>query len=86
MDSNIETLYHLFDSRVEAIEFKVDEASDITDKPLMELNLRNHLLVSCIYRNGVAKIPSGQDKILVGDTVIIVTTHMGLDKVTDILV
>ena len=58
MNSNIETLYHLFDSRVEAIEFLVDEKSDVTDKPLMDLSLKDNTLVSCIYRNGVTKIPS----------------------------
>lgn len=85
LNSNIETLYHLFDSRVEAIEFLVDEASEVTGQPLMNLNLKKNLLVSCIYRNGVAKIPSGQDTIQVGDTVIIVTTHTGFDQLTDIL-
>lgn len=85
MHSNIETLYHLFDSRVEAIEFKVDKESEVTGKPLSELKLRNHLLVSLIYRNGIVKIPSGQDTILVGDTVMIVTTHTGFDTITDIL-
>lgn len=85
MNSNIETLYHLFDSRVEAIEFKVEEASEITGHPLMDLNLKKNLLVACIYRSGTAKIPSGQDMIQVGDRVIIVTTHTGFDKLTDIL-
>lgn len=85
MNSNIETLYHLFDSRVEAIEFMVDEASEVTDQPLMNLNLKKNLLVACIYRKNIAKIPSGQDTIQVGDTVIIVTTHTGFDKLTDIL-
>lgn len=85
MNSNIETLYHLFDSRVEAIEFLVDQPSELIGKPLMNLNLKKNLLVSCIYRNGIAKIPSGQDSIQLGDTVIIVTTHTGFDKLTDIL-
>lgn len=85
MNSNIETLYHLFDSRVEAIEFRVDEASDVTDVPLMHLSLKDNLLVSCICRNGITKIPSGQDSIQVGDTVIVVTTHTGLVKLSDIL-
>lgn len=85
LNSNIETLYHLFDSRVEAIEFLVDEASAVTGKPLMNLNLKENLLVACIYRNGITRIPSGQDTIQIGDTVIIVTTHTGFDQLTDIL-
>lgn len=85
MDSNIETLYHMFDSRVEAIEFRVNEASDVTDIPLMDLSLKKDLLISFINRNGEIIIPSGQDCIKVGDTVMIVTTHTGFDDIQDIL-
>ena len=82
---NIETLYHMFDSRVEAIEFCIDEESAVTGKTLMELNLKDNLLIACINRNGSIIIPSGQDSIQVGDTVIIVTTHIGFSDILDIL-
>jgi trk system potassium uptake protein TrkA len=85
MDSNIETLYHLFDNRVEAIEFHVDEKSAVTDIPLMNLKLKKNLLVAFIYHNGKTKIPNGQDKISVGDHVMIVTTHSGFNDILDIL-
>lgn len=85
MNSNIETLYHMFDNRAEAIEFRVDEASQVTGIPLKDLKLKKDLLVSFIYRNGMVHIPSGQDTIEVGDTVMIVTTHTGLDNIQDIL-
>ena len=78
-NSNIETLYHMFDNRAEAIEFRVDEPSSVTGIPLKDLMLKNDLLVSFIYRNGKVQIPSGLDTIEVGDTVMIVTTHTGLD-------
>ena len=77
-NSNIETLYHMFDNRAEAIEFRVDEPSSVTGIPLKDLMLKNDLLVSFIYRNGKVQIPSGLDTIEVGDTVMIVTTHTGL--------
>ena len=85
MNSNIETLYHLFDYRVEAIEFKVYEPSKVTDIPLMTLPLKKNLLISCINRNGTVIIPSGQDSIQVGDSVMIVTTHTGFQDILDIL-
>ena len=85
MDSNIETLYHMFDSRVEAVEFNVTEASDVTDTPLMDLQLKKNLLVSMIYRDGNVIIPGGQDCIRPGDSVLIVTTHKGLVDIQDIL-
>ena len=85
MDSNIETLYHLFDSRVEAIEFRVYKESAVTGIPLMKLNLKNNLLISFINRDSKIIIPSGQDTIEVGDTVMIVTTHTGFNDLQDIL-
>lgn len=85
MDSNIETLYHMFDSRVEAIEFRIDQPSEVTDVPLMNLKLKDHLLVAFINRNGSIILPSGQDCICLGDTVMIVTTHTGFVDIQDIL-
>ena len=85
MDSNIETLYHMFDHQVEAIEFRVYENSKVTNTPLMNLPLKKNLLVSFINRNGSIIIPSGQDSIQVGDSVMIVTTHTGFKDILDIL-
>ena len=84
-DSNIEVLYHMFDSKAEAIEFVVTEESAVTNKTLMELQLKNNLLVSFISRKGRIFIPKGQDMIQVGDEVMIVTTHTGFHDITDIL-
>ncbi|MDE6853276.1 MAG: Trk system potassium transporter TrkA [Lachnospiraceae bacterium] len=83
--SNIETLYHMFDSRVENIEFRVQEASAVTGIPLMDLQLKKNLLVAAITRNGKLIIPTGTDTIEVNDTVVIVTTHSGFGDLQDIL-
>lgn len=85
MNSNVETLYHMFDSKAEAIEFHVNEKSDVTDTPLMNLALKKNLLVCCIMRNESVIIPGGRDEIKVGDTVMIVTTHTGFNDLQDIL-
>ncbi len=84
-NSNIQTLYHMFDSRVEAIEFLVEKDSPAINTPLMELSLKKNLLISFINRNGRIIIPSGQDFIQIGDTVMIVTTNTGFDDLEDIL-
>ena len=83
--SNIETLSHMFDQRVEAIEFKIDAKSDVTDIPLKDLKLKPELLIACINRKGQIIIPSGQNMIKVGDTVIIVTKHTGFNDIENIL-
>ncbi len=83
--SKIETLYHIFDDRAEAIEFKVDKDSAVVGKPIMDLKLKSNLLLACIHRHGRIIIPRGSDVIETGDRVIIVTTHTGFNDVEDIL-
>jgi len=83
--SNIETLYHLFDNRAEAIEFKVEKDSPVIGKPLMELPLKDELLIACLNRKGKIIIPRGADSIQAGDRVIVVTAHTGFHDVKDIL-
>jgi len=85
MGSNIETLYHMFDHKVEAIEFQVQETPGVIGIPLKDLSLKKDLLISFINRNGDIIIPSGLDTIEAGDTVMIVTTHTGFDTIADIL-
>lgn len=85
MDSNLETLYHLFDSRLEALEFRIDRASKATDIPLMELKMKEQVLIAFISRRGRILLPSGSDCIQVGDTVMVVTKHSGFDEIEDIL-
>ena len=84
-NSNIETLYHLADHRVEALEFEVTEDSPVTGTPLFRLNKKDNLLIACINRDGHIIIPSGQDTIEVGDEVTVVTTHSGFRDLQDIL-
>ena len=70
---------------MEAIEFRIDVQNEVTDIPLMDLNLKKDLLVSFINRNGKIILPNGQDCIKVGDTVMIKTTHTGFKDIKDIL-
>lgn len=83
--SNIETLYHIFENRAEAIEFEITEESEVTGRPLMELPLKKDLLVACINRKGKILIPQGSDTILPGDTVVVITAHTGFKDIRDIL-
>lgn len=83
--SNIETLLHLFDNRVEAIEFVAHPDSRLVNIPFKALPLKDHLLIACINRAGKTLIPGGDECIRVGDSVIVVTTHTGLRDLADIL-
>jgi len=83
--SNVETLYKIVGSKVEAMEFRVRANAGLVGVPLAKLETKNNLLVCCIIRNGKVIIPNGQDSLHVGDTVIIVTTNTGLNDLSDIL-
>ena len=85
MGSNVETLYKIVADKAEALEFRVKEGSPLLGIPLERLQLKNNLLVACINRSGCIITPRGKDTIEAGDTVIIVTTHTGLNDLTDIL-
>ncbi len=83
--SNVETVYKLMNNRVEALEFLIREDSAVTNTKLMDLKLRDNVLVCSIVRGGRLIIPSGSDCIMKGDSVIIVTTYMGLNDISEIL-
>ena len=83
--SNVETLYHIFSDRAEAIEFKIQAGSPVVGIPLKDLPLKKNLLVACILRGGRVIIPGGNDTIAVGDRVVVVSMESGFRDVSDIL-
>lgn len=83
--SNVEALYKIVNGKVEALEFKIEKNSPVTNTPLMDLTLRSNLLICCIIRKGHVIKPSGKDVILPGDIVVVVTTDKGLESIDDIL-
>lgn len=85
MGSNVETLYKIVADKAEALEFRVREDTPFLGVPLEKLQLKNNLLVACINRDGQIITPRGKDTLEAGDTVIIVTTHTGLNDLKDIL-
>ena len=80
--SNVETLYHIFDNRVEAIEFRIGADAPVIGVPIMNLKLKDSLLIACINRGGKIIFPRGQDTIEPDDTVIIDLEATGIDEKT----
>ena len=83
--SNVKTLYRMYDDKVEALEFIITENSKITGIPLRQMKRKKGLLIGAIIRNDKLIIPDGQTEILPGDSMIVVTTHLGLQDAGDIL-
>lgn len=83
--ANIVSLHKLFDDRVEAIEFIIKDDCPFLGKTLSEIDLKKGVIVGCINHNGETSIATGDSKIEAGDTVIIITTIIGVDEVDDII-
>ena len=84
--SEIESLHKLLEGKVEALEFRIKESIDeLTGIPLKELKLQDGFLIACIVRKDKIIIPSGDDFIERGDTVITVTTESQIKGIKEIL-
>lgn len=84
-DSDVEAVHMLADNRAEALAFRVKERSVVTNQTLMDMKLKKGVLIGAIIREKQVIVPSGQDRILPGDFVIVVTTRKGIDSIKGIL-
>ena len=84
-DSKMESLHRIVDNRVEALEFRVRQASEAVGVTFAEMKIRKETLVACITRDGKTFTPRGNDMLKVGDTVIVVTTYKGITHLEEIL-
>lgn len=85
-DSEMESLYRIMDEQVEALEFLIkDDIEGLTGVALKEIKLEKGILIACIVHGEKIIIPSGNDVISKGDTVIIVTTTGQIKEIKEIL-
>ena len=82
--NNIETLYRIVNGKVEVLEFLVREHAPFLGRPLKELQLKKNLLLAVIVRRGKTIIPDGNNTIMMGDSVIVVTVQNNLRDLSDI--
>ncbi len=83
--SNVITLYKLVNNKVEVIEFQAKETSKTLNIALKDLRLKKKVLIAAVIRGKEVVIPNGEDKILAGDNVIVVTTTQFFNNLDDIL-
>lgn len=83
--ANVETMYQLVDGKVEALEFIVKSETKYTNRPLKDLSLKPNNLIAGIARKRRIIIPNGDDCIMVGDSVIVVTMEKQIQDIQDIL-
>ncbi len=81
----VESLYYIFDRNIEILELKVSEGFKYDSVPLKSLRISRDAIVASIIHNGSCIIPSGDDSIHSGDSVIIATSLKGVLKLEDIV-
>lgn len=84
-DSSVDALYYMFEGSVETLEFKVNDSFTCIDIPLKKLHVARNALVAAIIRNGTCIIPSGDDEIHSGDSVIVTTSRKGTLRLEDVV-
>lgn len=85
LNSNVEALYKLEDGKAEVLEFILKDNSAVCNIPLQELRFRKNTLVCCIYRDHQVIVPSGQDCMMPGDSVMVATSGYHVSDILEIL-
>ncbi len=85
MGSKVETLYKLMDGKAEALEFKVQPDFKYINVALKDMQLKKNILIAGIIRKRRAIIPTGDDCICAGDSVIVISAGRPLNDLSDIM-
>lgn len=86
LGSSIETLYKIMGGKVEALEFKVHPDSKLLGIPIKDMKINPGILIAGVIRAGKKTIiPKGDDIIMQGDRVIILSAEYRISRLSDIL-
>ncbi len=85
LDSSVETLYKIMDSKAEALEFIAGNDCAAVNIPLKAIQLKPNILIAGIIRGKKIILPSGDDMIQPGDKVVIIAAGHRINNLSDIL-
>ena len=85
-DTSVKTLHRFINNEVEAMEFVVPQASKLVNQKIMDIQLKQNILIAAISRENNLVIPKGTTTIHSNDHVIILTTKdHRIGKFSDII-
>ena len=84
-ENEVETMHRILSDKAEALTFEIKEKTESIGRTLESLKTKNNLLICLIVRGNELIMPSGKDTMEIGDTVLVVTTHPGLNTIEDII-
>lgn len=83
--SSFENFFRVANNEAEAMQFRVGSQSNVIDIPLIDIKLKDDILIAFIIRGEELIFPKGSDVIKPDDEVIVVTTHKRYEEIDDIL-
>lgn len=85
MGNKVVNLHRLANDEMEAIQFLISEDSKAIGIPLKDLKVKPETLFACIKRGDKIIYPGGEDFILIGDQVLVVTKEKYIDEFDNVL-
>ncbi len=83
--SKLDHIFTIAGGRAFVLEFSVTESFGKAGIPLKDLTIRTDTFIAMIIRDNKAIVPRGNDVILVGDKVVIVTLNESIDAMNEVL-
>lgn len=85
-ESNIESIYHIVNNRIEAAEFRIKEnIKGLTGLPLKDIKTKKNMLICSVVRGRQVIIPDGSTTIELGDSVVVVSKEHRFSDIRDIM-
>ena len=85
LGSNIETMYKLMNGKAEALEFTASREFKKFNIPLKDMKFKSNIIIAGIIRGRKVMIPRGEDVIMEGDRVVVISSTQGMTDLTDIV-
>jgi trk system potassium uptake protein TrkA len=83
-DSEINEFYKLSDG-AEAFEFTIPEHFEDKNVPIKKIKIKRNVLIGGIIRNDEYILPTGDEVLMEGDKVLVVTTMTGITGLSEII-
>lgn len=83
--SKVEALYRMQNSDAQALQFFVEQKCLLIGKPLKALKIRKNTIISAIVRNQQVLVPTGNDALMAGDHVVVITLEENIFDLDEIV-